>query len=262
MYYAQAVDMTVLMALSSIAIKQTTATEKTMDRCIQLLDYLATNETVKIRFHTSEMILSIHSGASHFSETGAHSRVCGYFFMGWMPEDNESIKLNGAFHTNSTIMRFVVASAAEAEFGALFHNSQTRIIFRQTLDNLGHPQPKTPVHCNNATAVGIANNTVKHQQSRSMEMRSFWVGDKVAQDMYNLTWHPEIENLADYQSKDHVGSHHAAIRPYYLHRENSPGILCHALRPSTLKGCVETLYGGYIHKVPYLEFHNCRVLVS
>jgi hypothetical protein len=61
LYYARAVDMTVLMALSSMAIKQTIATEKTMDRCIQLLDCLATNEMAKIRFRASDMIFNIHS---------------------------------------------------------------------------------------------------------------------------------------------------------------------------------------------------------
>ena len=47
LYYARAVDMTVLMALSLISIEQTIATEKTMGRCTQLLDYLATNATAK-----------------------------------------------------------------------------------------------------------------------------------------------------------------------------------------------------------------------
>jgi hypothetical protein len=32
-----------------------------------------------------------------------------------------------------------------------------------TIEELGHPQHKTMVNCNNATAVGIANNTVKQQ---------------------------------------------------------------------------------------------------
>jgi hypothetical protein len=41
LYCARAVDMTVLMALSSIAVEQRKATEKTMDRCIQFLDYLS-----------------------------------------------------------------------------------------------------------------------------------------------------------------------------------------------------------------------------
>ena len=117
-------------------------------------------------------------------------------------------------------MRFVVASAAEGELGTLFHNCQTGMIFWQTLKDLGHPQPKTPVHCDNAMAVGIASNIVKLQQSRSMEMHFFWVGDKVAQEMYDITWRPGMENLADYQSKHHIGLHHMAVWPYYLDQEN------------------------------------------
>jgi hypothetical protein len=83
-----------------------------------------------------------------------------------------------------------------------------------------------------------------------MEMRFFWVGDKVAQDMFALRWHPGAENLADYQSKHHVGSHHIAVLPWYLHTKNSPRYLPRALRPSTLKGCVGTLQNGYIQNVP------------
>jgi hypothetical protein len=83
-----------------------------------------------------------------------------------------------------------------------------------------------------------------------MEMQFFWVGDKVAQAMYKLTWHPGHENPADYQSKHHMGLHHVAVRPYYLHMENSPRFLPCATRPSTLKGCVGTLEGGYVHNVP------------
>jgi hypothetical protein len=51
--------------------------------------------------------------------------------MGRMPKDIKPIQLNGAFHTNSRIMRFVVASADGAELGALFHNCQTGVIFNK-----------------------------------------------------------------------------------------------------------------------------------
>ncbi len=139
LYYARAINMTVLMALSSIAVEQTKATGKTMGRCIQLLDYLASNSEAKVRYHASDMIMNIHSNASYLSKTKARSRACGHFFMGWMPKNGEPIKLNGAFYVNTTILRFVVASAAEAELGALFHNCQDGIIFQQTLANLGHP---------------------------------------------------------------------------------------------------------------------------
>ncbi len=145
------------MALSTIAIEQTKATETTMGWCIQLLDYLASNQEANVRFHTLNIIMNIHSDA--WEREVEHADI---FFMGWMPKNGEPMKLNATFH-NSSIMKFVVASAAEAELGAIFHNCQTGMIFRQTLADLGHPQPETPVHCNNTTAVGIMNNTVKCQ---------------------------------------------------------------------------------------------------
>jgi hypothetical protein len=97
----------------------------------------------------------------------------GIFFMGWKADPTKPIKLNGEFFTLCAILRFVVASAAEAELGALFLNCKQATIFRLTLEEMGHPQPPTLVHCNNSTAVGIANNSVKKQRSRSMEMQFF-----------------------------------------------------------------------------------------
>ncbi len=167
LYYARAVDMMVLMALSAIAVEQTKATGKTIGKCIQLLDYLARNSEAKVRYYASNMIMNIHSDASYLLETRARSRACGHFFMGWMPKNRKPIKINGPFNVNATILKFVVASAPEAKLGALFHNCQDGRIFLQMLADIGHPQPKTPVHWDNATAVGIANNTIKQQQSRS-----------------------------------------------------------------------------------------------
>ena len=60
LYYIHAVNMTLLAALSTIAINQTKATEQTMERFIQLRDYLAVNQELKMRFQESDMILNIH----------------------------------------------------------------------------------------------------------------------------------------------------------------------------------------------------------
>jgi hypothetical protein len=81
--------------------------------------------------------------------------------------------------------------------------------------------------------------------------------------MYALSWHPGQENLADYQSKHHIRSHHVAVRLWYLHTENSPRVLPRAVRPSTLKGCVETLQNGYICNAPLPRVvHEYRALVT
>jgi hypothetical protein len=54
-------------------------------------------------------------------------------------------------------------------------------------------------------------------RSFAMEMCFFWVGDKSAKGVYDISWHPIMENLADYQSKHPLGSHHVNVRPLYLH---------------------------------------------
>jgi hypothetical protein len=149
------------MALSTITSKQAKGTENTMVKTKQLLDYLAMHPDAAVHFHASDMILNIHLDASHLLVANAYSRACGHFFMGWNANPTKPIKLNGAFFTLCAILQFVVTSTAEAKLGALFLNCKQAMIFRLTLEEIGHPQPPTLVHCNNSAAVGIANNSVK-----------------------------------------------------------------------------------------------------
>ena len=100
------------------------------------------------------------------------------------------------------------------------------------------------MHCNNATAAGIAKNTVKRQRSQSMGMRYFYICDLVKHEIVNVKWHPGQENLADYASKHYDAKHHKTIRSLYLHEINSPRELLRAMTPRVLRGCVETKLGG------------------
>ncbi len=63
LYYARAIDLTILMALSNIATQQTTPTENTKKQVDQFLDYMWTHSNAKIRYHASDMILNIHLNA-------------------------------------------------------------------------------------------------------------------------------------------------------------------------------------------------------
>jgi hypothetical protein len=259
LYYARAVDLTVLPALSAVASDQASATETTEAHVKQLLDYLATHPQATVRYHKSDMILNIHSDASYLSETKARSRVAGYFFLGSTPTDDQPIELNGAIYVLCGILKIVVASAAESELGALFMNIKDGVILRLILAELGHKQPPTPVHCDNKTATGIANDTVKKQRSRSMEMRFFWIGDQVKRQYFKVYWHPGQENLADYFTKHFDAKHHQAVRQWYLHAPGAPRCLPRAAAPSTLRGCVGTLPNGYVRSAPLPRLPNNRV---
>eukprot|EP00804_Cyclotella_cryptica_P019753 CCRYP_009658-RA/>CCRYP_009658-RA protein AED:0.44 eAED:0.44 QI:0/0/0/1/0/0/2/0/258 len=143
LYYARAVDNTILLSLSAIASEQAHPTQLTQKR---------------------------------------------HFFLGSVPIDKTPIELNGAIYVFCGILKFVVASAAEAELGALFLNCKEGKILRLVLQELRHNQPPTSTHCDNETATGIANNTVKKQRSRSMEMRFFWVADQVNRRHFQVRW--------------------------------------------------------------------------
>jgi hypothetical protein len=109
------------------------------------------------------MILNNHSNASYLSALCGRSRAGGSFFLGWIPKKTRPIRLNGQILLLCEILKFISSSAAEAELGALFLNTKQARVLRLTLQELGHPQPPTPINCDNETAVGIYNGTVKQQ---------------------------------------------------------------------------------------------------
>jgi hypothetical protein len=82
LYYARAVDPTVIMPINVLASEQSNANEVTADKVIKLLNYCNTHPETKIRYHASDMILHIHSDASYLSENEAKSRAGGVFYMG------------------------------------------------------------------------------------------------------------------------------------------------------------------------------------
>ena len=246
LWYARIVDNTLLKALNTIARKQSAPTELTNKWANQILDYCATNPDAKIQYQASNMQLKIHSDASYLNEPNARSSFAGYHFLGWNQKEGEPLKLNGCLDATVGILKLVAASAAESELGGLFNNAQKGKVFRLTLTEMGWPQKEpTPIFVDNSTAHGIANNTIKRQRSRAMNMRYFWVVDQVTQQVFKVHWAPGIQNLADYFTKHHMAAHHKKVRPYYLHCSNSPRVLANAPSPQRLRGCAKTSFDQY-----------------
>jgi hypothetical protein len=119
-------------------------------------------------------------------------------------------------------MREVLSSAAEAELGALFHNGKEACPLRIALEEMGHPQPATPMATDNNTASGIATDTVKQKRSKAIDMRFYWIRDRVRQGQFQIYWSKGKTNRADYFSKHHPASHHQAIRSTYLYSPTNP----------------------------------------
>jgi hypothetical protein len=111
------------MPLNDIDTEQTKAMEKMQAATNQMLDYLATHPDATIRYHASGIVLHIHSDASYLSVSSAQSRLGGLFFL--VNKSPEQETLNGSILNVAAVIKNVIASAAESEVGACFHNAQS-----------------------------------------------------------------------------------------------------------------------------------------
>ncbi len=91
---------------------------------------------------------------------------------------------NGAVLNILQIIRAVVSSAAEAKLGALFINAKTAISMRHTLEEMGHPQPRTPIQTDNKTANDLLTNKIMPKALKAMNMRFHWLRCRKAQGQF------------------------------------------------------------------------------
>ena len=118
------------------------------------------------------------------------------------------------------------------------YNCKEATVLRQTLIEMGHPQLPTLIQTDNACAAGIANDTVKQRRSKAMDMRFYWVRDRVAKGDFIIHWRCGSNNLADYFTKHHSPAHHHVMRSRYLVDLHRPDFANAATTRST-RGCVD-----------------------
>ena len=198
--------------LSSIAKKQGKATEQVKAETEWFLDYCHTHPDARVRFVASDMILTLHSDCSFNSEPGSKSRAAGHWYLS--KKDNHNLD-NGAIMTLSKIIKFVMSSAGEGE-AATYMNCRAALPLRIALEEMGHPQPQTPVIMDNTSAVGLAQSTMTPKRSKAYDMRVNWLKCRKAQKQFKLLWESGKYNKADYHSKIHTSREYQNKRKEYV----------------------------------------------
>jgi hypothetical protein len=74
---------------------------------------------------------------------------------------------NGSILIISKVLKHVMSSTAEDETGAVFMNAKEGAVLRTTLEELGHPQPPTPMETDNTNATGYSNGTIKQKRTNN-----------------------------------------------------------------------------------------------
>ena len=165
------------------------------------------------------MVLHVESDASCLSVPKARSRTADFFYMSDRPVDPNKAPPpnspppthNGIISISCNIMKEFLLSAAEVELASLFHNGKDAYPMRIAAEEMGHPQSPTPIVTDNGTAVGIANDDVKQKLSKAIDMRFYWIRDRVRQGQFIVYWRNGKTNKADYPSKNHPTTHHRCM---------------------------------------------------
>ncbi len=167
LFLARGVNGSLLPALSALVSQQANPMEQMLALCKKFLDYMASQDETVLTYKASNMVLTIHSNASYLSKPKACSRVGGHMFMAGRDDIPAN---NGAILNISQIIRAVMSSAMEAELGALFINAKTAHSMRHTLEELGHPQPLTPMQTDNKTTHDLLTNKIMPKALKAMDM--------------------------------------------------------------------------------------------
>ena len=78
-YYYRDINNKLLPALNIIALKQAATKKQTEYQCHRFVDHVATQPKISLRFHKSDMVLTIDSDDVYLVEQQSRSRVAGYF---------------------------------------------------------------------------------------------------------------------------------------------------------------------------------------
>ena len=160
------------------------------------------------------MILAVHTDTSFLSEPGGKSRVAGNFYL---TNRNAKDFNNGAVLTLSSIKKYVMLSASEAELAALYYGCKQAIPICIALEEMGHKQPtSTPVTTDNITAQGLTTGTMAPKASKSKDQLFNWLKCLNTQRQFVYLWRKGILNCADYASKQHPAKHHQNVRPIFI----------------------------------------------
>ena len=162
-----------------------------------------------MRFKASDMILHVDSNADYLIAPGAKIRTAGYYFL-----NNADRTLdNPSFYVLCKLLRYVVASATEAETAGTFFNGREIIYLRRHLIALENPQPPTILKTDNSTTAAFIHKNMRINRSKSWDMRYYWLQDTALLKEIAVKWASGTANKAYYFTKHFPPSYHVRMRP-------------------------------------------------
>ena len=139
LYYARALDSTMLPAVQDISSRQSVPTQDVVAAVDRLLGYCFSHPDHELHIRPSHMLLQTQSDASYLSLPRSGSKSGGHHTFA----DHDPDTINAPIDVDSSRIPITVSSAADSEFCAACGNARSACFHRSTARNIGYPQPPT-----------------------------------------------------------------------------------------------------------------------
>eukprot|EP00804_Cyclotella_cryptica_P003481 CCRYP_002116-RA/>CCRYP_002116-RA protein AED:0.42 eAED:0.42 QI:0/0/0/1/0/0/2/0/336 len=183
LYYAWAVDCTMLTALGSLTTQQANPTKTTLHQVYQFLDYALSHPNAGVTYRASDMVLTPPTVTPLISQKGTHAAV----------------PLGTSFFPKMTITPTTMGPSSKPPCPP----RQSLNWAHYTSTHTKYPQPPTPIQTDNSTALGVVNNTIQPKRTKAMDMRFQWLLCHINHKHFWPYWQAGATNLADYITKHH-----------------------------------------------------------
>ena len=151
LFYERTVENKLPVELSKIGTQQAAATKWTNESVSKFIDYMSTYPNESIIYLTRNMILAAHDEAAYLNFRKVHSNDCASIMIS---ENGPNLRHNGPVLSITQIIKFFMSSEAEAIIVGLLISAKDILPLKQTLSEMGWPQPKNPLQTDNLIAVG------------------------------------------------------------------------------------------------------------
>lgn len=184
-------------AVQDLAKNMQASTEEHWTIGKRVLRYLKSTCEIGITYGPSSlaadpMVLVGYSDSDWGGDKATGRSTSAYVFM-----------LGGACVSWASVLQKTVAlSSAEAELMASTEAAKEAIYLRLLLSDLGFPQEEaTVIYEDNQACIKMSENPVHHKKSKHINMRYYFVRDKVEEGEIKLIYIPTAEQLADLLTK-------------------------------------------------------------
>ena len=99
-------------------------------------------------------------------------------------------------------------------------NAKEAVSLRNTLTALGYPKDITSIITDNSFVYSVVRENCKAKRSKAMDMRFYWLKDRVKRNQFNILWCQGHRNIADYLTKDLPTQQHKVLRDFVVNNRD------------------------------------------